>query len=73
MKIFLLERLEYSEDGEMRSAVIKAESDLQAREIAANHCWYEGKGVWLDARRSSCKEVVLENSAPGLVLSDVNG
>ena len=73
MKIFLLERIEYCREEEMSSAVIKAESDLQAREIAANHSWYEGKEVWLDARRSSCEEIVLENESPGLVLSDVKG
>ncbi len=37
--------------------VVEAGSPAEAREVAAENCGDEGKGYWLSARRSTCREL----------------
>lgn len=49
--------------------VIRAETEKDARKIAAEDCRNEGESAWMDVRYSTCKEL-LPNGEAGIIIED---
>ncbi len=70
MKLYLVQRddADVSYD-EYAGKVIRAESELRARELAAIEYGDEGKTVWLDPWQSTCTEILVYGKEE-IILSD---
>lgn len=68
MRLWLIER---GGDGydQYFGFVVRAESEVGARRIAAARHADEGAAVWMDAKRSTCAELTAEGEA-GVILAD---
>lgn len=67
MKLYMISRTEDIGYDEYDSFVIAAESQEQARQIAADANGDEGRAPWLDSTRSICREIDAK-SEKGIVL-----
>jgi hypothetical protein len=70
MKLFLLSR-EANDYDEYDSFVVRAESETQARQIAAASHGFEDESEWLEGGKSRCDELTPEG-APGVVIGSYN-
>lgn len=50
--------------------VVRAPTEEMARFIASEHCGDEGEAAWLDAKHSTCMELLLEGEG-GMIIEDV--
>lgn len=71
MKLWKLARLGDVDYDVNDGFVIRAESELAAREMASRTRGEEGPGTWLAAKLSSCVEVTPEGD-PEIILTDFN-
>ncbi len=70
MKLFLLKRLDDVQYDEYRNCVVRASSHKTARKIAfKNLCGDEPNELWLNHKKTSCKEIK-QTGLPEIILTD---
>jgi hypothetical protein len=74
MKLFLITRTERAPSYDVvRSMVVRAEDEDQARQEAAMKSMDEGAIVWLQPSMSHCEEISTDGEAQVLCVDAVNG
>lgn len=75
MKLWFLKRRHglYMSHGEVRSAVIAAETEEMARSLCGNIYLKEDYHVWNDPEQSSCTELVIGDVRDVLIVDDTVG
>ena len=71
MELYLLTNTEETGWDENAGFVIREESAVAARKIAAQKAGDEGAELWLDVKKSSCKTLKQEGTE-GMILQDFN-
>ena len=60
-KLWLLELHDTSHYDIQESCVVRSTTSIAARHIAAEYAGAEGREVWLDAAKSSCTQIKVED------------
>lgn len=78
-KIYLIEALKFFPEGynpwdpwydKMFTVIVIAQSEQEARLLAAEESGDEGRDAWLDKKYSRCKEVIPDESNVGVICID---